>query len=286
MTNMLDTRIYASLFCSLFILIGKISGTTFPEAQDVKWHSFDFKTLLMWGPKPTNYSYTVEFSVVGENRKRNPHCIKTMNTECDLTSMLTELKKTYSAVVQSEPLPGKTSDLVEFPYAKSEHFCPYKDTEIGKPTFSIEVSKDKCKITLHIKDPISAIYKDGRFLNMRDIFMNDLKYRVSYSKAQSSGKRTKDTDSNQIELEVDKGESYCFNVQTYIPSRVQAKQLGEQSSTQCSPAEDRPIYIEYSIGVIVGLIFLVIVIIAAIVGIAVFCKRRSSSRNHGKDDGL
>ncbi|KAJ8376097.1 hypothetical protein SKAU_G00066770 [Synaphobranchus kaupii] len=287
MTNMLETRIYAAIIFTLFFLIGEMSGTTYPQAQDVKWDSLDFKTLLMWGPKPTNYSYTVEFSVVGKSQERNPHCIRTMHTECDLTSLLTELKETYSAVVQSEPLPGKTSDLVEFPFTRSERFSPYKDTKIGKPDFKIEVSKDKRNINLYIKDPVSAIYKDGRFLNMRDIFTNDLKYRVLYGKAQSTGKRQKDTESNQIELEVDKGKSYCFNVQAYIPSRVHGEELGLLSATKCSPAEDRPFYEEYGIGAIVGIILLLIAAIAIpIVVIVVCCKRKSRTRNEGKDDCL
>ncbi|KAJ8397564.1 hypothetical protein AAFF_G00438400 [Aldrovandia affinis] len=283
---MLETRIYAALCFSFFFLIGEVSGTTYPLAQDVKWSSIDFKTLLMWGPEPTNYSYTVEFSVVGKDRERNPHCIRTMSTECDLTSMLTKLNETYTAVVSSEPLPRETSDLSEFPFTRSEKFCPYEDTNIGKPEFKIEVSKDKRKITLYIKDPLSALYKDGRFLNMRDIFMGDLKYRVSYGKAQTSGKRTQDTDSNEIELDVDKGASYCFNVQAYIPSRLR-RQLGESSQSQCSPAEDRPFYEEYGIGVIAGVILVVITaLISAIVIPVVLCKRRHNTRNNGKDDCL
>lgn len=40
---------------------------------------------------------------------------------------------------------------------------------------------------------------------------------------------------NVIELtDLDVGESYCFNIQAYIPSRSINKQLGELSQTQCS----------------------------------------------------
>lgn len=34
----------------------------FPKAQNVTWSSVNFKSILTWSPKPTNYSYTVEFS--------------------------------------------------------------------------------------------------------------------------------------------------------------------------------------------------------------------------------
>ena len=41
-----------------------------------------------------------------------------------------------------------------------------------------------------------------------------------------------------IELKkLDRGESYCFEVQAYIPSRKPGKQLGAQSQTQCSKGE-------------------------------------------------
>ncbi|KAG9351087.1 hypothetical protein JZ751_024977 [Albula glossodonta] len=165
-----------------------------------------------------------------------------MTTECDLTNSLDKIKDTYSAVVVSEPLPGMSSDLPELPYTKAERFCPYKDSTIGKPDFTIDVSKDKRKITLNITDPTSAIYADNKFLTMRDIFMSDLKYKVTYGKAQTSGKRFKDTETSQIVLDVDKGASYCFTVQAYIISRDPGKQLGESSQVKCSPAGDRPFY--------------------------------------------
>lgn len=41
---------------------------------------------------------------------------------------------------------------------------------------------------------------------------------------------------------LDVGESYCFYVQAYIPSRSTEKQLGEQSSTQCSNDDKQSIF--------------------------------------------
>lgn len=41
--------------------------------------------------------------------------------------------------------------------------------------------------------------------------------------------------SSMIELtQLDRGESYCFSVQAYIPSRAYGKQLGEESHLKCS----------------------------------------------------
>lgn len=48
---------------------------------------------------------------------------------------------------------------------------------------------------------------------------------------------------NVIEMtDLDKGESYCFNVQAFIPSRSTDKQLGELSQTQCSTDEEPSIF--------------------------------------------
>ncbi|KTF85468.1 hypothetical protein cypCar_00048487 [Cyprinus carpio] len=104
----------------------------FPKAQNVTWSSLNFKTILMWSPKPTNHSYTVEFSQVGQDRERTPHCIRTMATECDLTAGLKNLKAYYSADILSEPMQGISSDLVEFPHVSSEKYSPYYDKKISK----------------------------------------------------------------------------------------------------------------------------------------------------------
>lgn len=282
------TCIAIGLLLFSFHLAGRASGNIdFPKAQDVTWSSYNFKTLLSWGPKPTDYSYTVEFYGVGKDRERNPHCIRTKNTDCDLTRMLTDLKETYYADVLSEPERGATSDIVEFPHTRSERFCPYKDTLIGRPDFKIEVDKVKNKIVLYIKDPISAIYKDGRLLNMRDIFKDDLKYRVTYRKAGSTGKKVQLTDTSQMELDAEEGESYCFNVQAFLPSRSLGKQLGEMSRPQCSPKEHKSIFEEYGLGVIVGAILVLTVLVIMVVAlIVVCCRRRKAAARSEKEDVL
>ncbi|KPP61561.1 Tissue factor-like [Scleropages formosus] len=198
--------------------------------------------------------------------------------------MLIPVNETYTADVISEPKLGTTSDLIEFPHTRSAPFCPYKDTHIGQPDFKIEVNQDKSKITLFIEDPVSSIHQDGGWLKMRDIFMNDLKYKVIYRKAGSTGKREKTTDSNLLELDVDKGVSYCFNVQAYIPSRSIDKQLGDLSNPKCSPAGDKPFYEEYSIGVIAGAILAILAVLIAAIVLAVVCYRRSrSTADQGKE---
>ncbi|XP_060949516.1 coagulation factor IIIa isoform X2 [Limanda limanda] len=231
----------AALILVLFFLSTHSASGSYPQAQNVTWKSTNFKTILSWEPKPSaNYSYTVEFSAVGGDKQRNPHCIRSSATVCDLSSSLTDVNACYMADVLSEPSLGATTDLIEFPYTSSPRFCPYKDTDIGKPNFKLEVNEDKKKTTLYVTDPLTALFKDGQQLNIRDIFADQLEYKVTYRKKQSTGKRVYNSKTNIIELPgLDKDESYCFNVQAYIPSRTVDKRLGELSQPQCSQ-DDNP----------------------------------------------
>lgn len=156
----------------------------------------------------------------------------------------------------------------------SDSPCLVSTADIGKPDFKLEVSEDKKKITLHVTDPLTAVFKDGRQLNIRDIFSDDLQYLVTYRKSKSTGKVSdsrrqhfspssstceqdtlhctlsfvllqKEYKSKASEIELtglDKGESYCFNVQAYIPSRRPDKQKGEMSHTQCSSDDDQSLF--------------------------------------------
>ncbi|XP_023696031.1 tissue factor-like [Paramormyrops kingsleyae] len=279
------TFVCLGLFLSVFG-IGNVLGDDYlPKAKDITWSSHNFKTLLSWNPIPTNYSYTVELYGTGTEGERNPNCIQSMSTECDLTKLFPELKRTYYADVLSETLPGFTVDLVEFPYTRSESFCPYTDTLIGRPDFEIKDSEEESKITLHIIDPLSAIYHAERLLNMRDIFKEDLTYRVVYRKAKSTGRKIQTTETNHIELEVDRGESYCFSVQAYIPSRSRDMQLGDLSHVKCSEARQPSILDEYGIPVLAGTCFIILLLIIAVCAMIMACCKccqRAKEEEKGK----
>nr|XP_046227817.1 coagulation factor IIIa [Scatophagus argus] len=282
---MWTARLPAALFIVFFLRTHYVSGS-YPRAQNVTWKSTNFKTFLTWEPKPSvEYSYTVEFSVVGGNKQRNPHCIRSSATLCDLSSSLTDLNSSYTADVLSEPPLGATSDLTEFPYTSAPRFCPYKDTDIGKPEFKVEVSEDKKKTTLYVTDPLTALFKDGRQLNIRDIFSDQLQYKVTYRKNKSTGKKFYSSKSNVIELtDLDQGESYCFSVQAYIPTRSIDKQLGELSQTQCSNDDGKSFFEVYSVGVIAGAIFIILLLIGLIITVTVICcKRRKKALKSGKE---
>ncbi|XP_039982230.1 coagulation factor IIIa [Xiphias gladius] len=274
-----------ALFIVFFLSTHSASGS-YPQAQNVTWKSTNFKTILSWDPKPSaDYSYTVEFSVVGGNKQRNPHCIRFSATVCDLSSSLTDLNACYTADVLSEQPLGASSDINEFPYTSSPRFCPYKDTEIGKPDFKLEVNEDKKKTTLYVTDPLTTLFKDGQQLNIRDIFSDQLQYKVTYRKNKSTGKKVYNSKTNMIELtDLDPGESYCFNIQAYIPSRSVDKQLGELSQTQCSKDDNQTIFEVYSVGVITATIFLILLLIGIIIAVTVVCcKRRNKALKRGKE---
>ncbi|XP_065114598.1 coagulation factor III, tissue factor a [Paramisgurnus dabryanus] len=282
-----ETRLHMIVFLiGIFFTRACVSEITFPKAQNVAWSSINFKTLLTWSPKPTNYSYTVEFYQIGQNRERTPNCIRSVENECDLTSELKDLKATYSADILSEPPRGVNSDLIEAPHTTSDRFSPYNDTVIGRPEFEIEVSSDKRKTTLLVKDVPTALFNErNERLTIRDVFMDDLQYKVIYRKAKSTGKKEKISKSSTIDLtDLDRGVSYCFNVQAYLAHRKVDKQLGELSQTKCSPEEDSSIFEQYGVGVIAIAILIIILAVSAIIIIIVLCyKRRNNAKNTEKE---
>ncbi|XP_062338164.1 tissue factor-like isoform X1 [Osmerus eperlanus] len=259
----------------------------FPAASDLTWVSFNFKTILQWGPQPSNFSYTVEFSQLGENRKRNPHCIRTSDTECDLTNDLRLLRATYSADVLSEPLPGVTSDLVEFPFARAPQFNPYTDTLIGRPEFRVEWGEDRTRVRLLVSDPPTPLFREGVMQSIRDVFLKDLHYRVRYNKAGSTGKKEQTSRKSEVEVGgLDRGQSYCFRVAAYLPSRPAERRLGQWSRPQCSGG-DRSIFQEFSTGVIVGAIFILLtflILTLLLVGLCCRCCCRHGDKTSSKED--
>ncbi|XP_017269538.1 coagulation factor IIIa [Kryptolebias marmoratus] len=270
--------------CLIVLLLSSCASGLYPTAHNVSWKSTNFKTVLSWEPKPSSeYSYSVEFSQVGKDKQRTPHCIRSTSTVCDLSGSLTNLTACYTADVLSEPPLGATSDLTEFPHTSSPRFCPYKDTDIGKPDFEIQMNKDQRKITLNVTDPLTALFKNGRQLTIRDVFTDKLQYRVTYRKNKSSGKKVVESKSSVIEVTgLDAEESYCFSVQVFLPSRVE-KQLGEMSLTKCSTTDNHSIIKEYSLVVIAGAVLFVVLVTGIIIAVAVICyKQRSKGLKGGR----
>ncbi|XP_037312441.1 coagulation factor IIIa [Pungitius pungitius] len=270
----------------LTVLFVSSASGSYPRAQNVTWISTNFKTILTWEPNPSaDYSYTVEFSAVGADTQRNSHCIRSSGTRCDLSSSLSDLNANYVADILSEPPLGATSGLIEFPHTRSPRFCPYNDTDIGRLDFKLKVSEDKKKTTLYVTDPLTALFKDGQQLDIRDIFSNQLQYKVTYWKNKSTGKKVHVSPNNVIEMPgLDRAKSYCFKVQAFIPRRRPDKQLGELSRTQCSADDNQSVFEVYSVGVIAAAIFLILLLIGLVIAVSVVCyKRRQKAEDSGKE---
>ncbi|XP_066508689.1 tissue factor-like [Hoplias malabaricus] len=279
------------LFIVLFGLFSASSASLgtdpLPKAKNVTWISHNFKTILTWAPKPIHHTYTVEFSRVGRDRRTNVHCIQSVETECDLTKDLRDFRASYTADILSELSPQKHgSDLVEPPFSTSKKFCPYNDTLIGKPEFSIKLMENKT-VVLYIQDQLTALYSDHKQLTIRDVFNTDLKYKILYRKAGSTGTREVVVDGDVVVMaELDEGESYCFTVAAFLPKRKGTKRLGRWSLYKCSPAEGSSSISEYRLelvgSVLLGVLTLVLILIIVIIAC---CKRvnKENQMKHSED---
>ncbi|XP_061621188.1 coagulation factor IIIa isoform X3 [Phyllopteryx taeniolatus] len=174
--------------------------------------------------------------------------------------------------------------LSDPPHPVHQLFDLLPSADIGRPDFKLEVSNNKKKTTLHVTDPLTALFKDDHQLNIRDIFLEKLHYKVTYRRNKSSGKKVFISKTSIIELtDLDQGESYCFNVQAFIPSRNVNKQLGELSQTQCSDDDKHSIFEVYSVGVIATAILLILVLIIITVVAIVCCRRKKTTLKTEKE---
>ncbi|XP_053550063.1 tissue factor isoform X2 [Bombina bombina] len=209
-----------------------LDNLNFATAENITWASFNFKTILEWQPKPTNYVYTVE--VAGEKSDWKRKCVYIQETECDVTDELRNVKDTFKARIISE-VQDREDVLEEFPYANSPPFSPYQQTLIGSPSVeSYMFNEDHTKLTAFIKDSLTPYRSaSGQFETLRDIFKDDLIYTFFYWKSSSTGKKQTTSTNNEIKIDVEKGESYCFSVKATVQSRKTLRD-SEESVVQCT----------------------------------------------------
>ncbi|KAM6948260.1 tissue factor-like [Aplochiton taeniatus] len=277
-----------------------------PRAQNINWLSINFKTLLVWRPIPSSYTYTVEFFEQDQDFRRSPNCIHSEETECDLTNELSPLDRTYSAIVQSEPLAEAKSDLVEFPFARSPYFNPYRDSHIGPAEFRLQLEEEGRTVRLIISDPMTPLYRDpdpmtspyrdtdpmttepptallfwqGQLMTVRDILQNDLKYRIIYNKAGSTGKKEVVSEFSVVEIKtLDPEETYCFSIAAYVPSRPIASRLGDWSPLQCTPRGQTMLLQELNVGVMAGALLILSTLVIIMITLTVFCWRHYCTRS-------
>ncbi|XP_008289140.1 tissue factor-like [Stegastes partitus] len=253
---------------------------TVPTAENVHWMSLDFKTILTWTSKPSDHTYTVLYAMDHGDWTESLDCSQMSETTCDLTAHLVPLDRTYSADIQIESADiDDNSDPDDLPHTFSPQFNPYRESNISAVEFSVEATNGS-KVIVNITDHVTALHDaSGRPLNIRDILQKDLKYKISYYKSGSTGKRDIISDSSVAEVsQLDSGQSYCFMVAAYIPSRPKATQLGTWSKQQCAYVDGNVLQ-DLSLGAWVGAVFILLTVLIIIVTVTVLCCRCCRQRN-------
>ncbi|XP_009073367.1 PREDICTED: tissue factor, partial [Acanthisitta chloris] len=243
-----------------------------PTAVNITWSSINFKTILQWQPKPSDYFYTVE--IHGQTSDIKKKCIMTSETECDVTDALRNVRETYTAHILSVLSMGM--DNYEEPlYAVSEEFTPYSQTVIGKPEIQNYTQKGS-QLNVVFKDPLTPYkFPNGSFQSIREIFQHDLEYKLYYWKDRSSGKKDETTKSHQFEVSVDSTKNYCFYVQGIVPSRKENRN-GQESMVLCTSV-GKNILDEYGaeVFIIIAVVAIAVITLAIVISVCL-CKRKKA----------
>ncbi|XP_057258738.1 tissue factor [Pezoporus wallicus] len=267
----------ALLLSALLWSLAAAGNPELPRAVNITWSSINFKTILHWQPKPSGYLYTVE--IHGQTSDTRKKCILTAETECDVTDLLRNVRETYTAHILSVASSGM-DNLEEPPFAVSEKFTPYSQTVLGKPEIQNYTQKGS-KLNVVFQDPLTPYtFPNGSFQSIRDIFQNDLEYKIYYWKDQSSGKKDAITKSHKFEERVDSSKNYCFYIQGIIPSRSE-KRNGQESMVLCTSI-GRNILDEYGAEFFIIIAVTVIAIITVVLSV-ILCKHKKAKAAREKE---
>ncbi|XP_071347191.1 tissue factor-like [Trachinotus anak] len=268
----LRTLLYLGVCLSAGI-INAADGEFVPSAENVRWVSLDFKTILTWTTTAPNYTYTVQYSEVdADHWSETPDCIQVSGLECDLSNYLVPFDRTYSAKILTETMDYEPEESPTY----SPHFNPYRESNISAATFTVE-ALDENRVRVNISDPLTSIHQRGRQLSIRDVLSKDLNYKISYYKSGNTGKRDIMSDSSVTEVkDLDAGQSYCFMVAAYIPSRPKSTQQGAWSKQWCTEGMNIPQ--ELSLGAWVGVVFILLTVLIIIITVTVLCCRCCQQR--------
>ncbi|VTJ77111.1 Hypothetical predicted protein [Marmota monax] len=262
-------------------VLAQVAGATGTpvRAYNLTWKSTNFKTILEWEPKPVNYVYTVQISAGTGDWKGK--CFYTTDTECDLTDeIVQDVQQTYSARVLSLlPRDLDTTGSARDPVLQNApKFIPYLETKLGQPTIqSFEQVGTKLNVT--VQDARTLVRRNNTFLSLRDVFGKDLSYILYYWKAESTGKKTAKTDTNEFLIDVDKGTDYCFSVQAVIPYRT-TNQKSPESLIECT-SQEKSVFKEMFF--IVGAVVFVVIIIIIILSLSLYKCRKARGGQNGKE---
>ncbi|XP_008333041.1 tissue factor-like [Cynoglossus semilaevis] len=245
-----------------------------PKAENVHWTSLDFKTILRWESKAMmGYTYTVLYSRAGADWIEHIDCMQLSEMECDMTNLLRPFNRTYTADIQTEHVEmDYNHDPEELTHTYSPEFNPYKQSNISAANFTVHIV-NKRTVAVNITDPLTGIHENNKQLSIRDVFRKDLKYKISYYKSGSTGKKDIVSDSSVTEVpNLDTEEGYCFMVAAFIPSRPKSTQLGAWSKQLCVTGP-RTFLHELSVGVWVGAVAILLVVLVIIIAVTVLCCR-------------
>lgn len=273
--------------CLSVALVSSFSDLDIPKAEQLEWISLDFKTVLKWTAPPSDYPFTVAIS--DENGEYGEwltveDCLEITDTVCDLTHDVKYFDRSITADVMTEGLGD--FDPEEFPHAQSVPFNPYRESELSAVSFSIQKVSER-SVTLNISDPLTGIHEGGRQLSIRDVLKKDLKYKVSYYKSGSTGKRDLVVDSNLPQIpNLNPGQSYCFMVAAFVPSRAKNLQQGAWSTlTHCTSGSN--VLNELELSTVFQAIFIPLVLIIIVVTVAIvycrFCRKRKNSSSSAQE---
>ncbi|XP_054459446.1 tissue factor-like [Anoplopoma fimbria] len=276
----LKTVLYLGVCLSAWI-ITTADENFVPKAENIHWVSLDFKIVLVWTTIPSDHKYTVWYSSKESDWRPSQNCIRISHSECDLTGELRPLDRTYTATIKTEPAELYDDDDYDLDVSHSSYstsFNPYRETNISVVNFNVVVV-NASRVILNITDPLSGEHDTGRQLSIRDILKKNLKYKISYYKSGSTGKRDIISNSTTAEVsKLDAGQSYCFMVAAFIPSRPKSTQQGPWSIQQCTPGDDNVLQ-ELSLAACVGAVFILLTVLVIIVTVTVLCCRRRRQRN-------
>ncbi|XP_008831889.1 tissue factor [Nannospalax galili] len=261
------------------LLARVVAAAETPErAYNLTWKSTNFKTILEWEPKPTNYAYKVLIS--SGSKDWTSKCFSKTDTECDLTDeIVKDVHQTYVAKVLSVPLNG-THFAGDLPYTNSPEFIPYKQTKLGQPRIQ-SFERVGTILNVTVENSPTAIRRNGTFVSLREVFGKDLSYILHYWRATSTGKKTAKTNTDEFLVDVDKGDYYCFSVEALIPSRNE-NQRSPQSATECM-TQGQGVFRETFF--IVGAVVFVAIIFIIILSLSLYNRRKGRGRN-GKNAPL
>ncbi|XP_068455054.1 tissue factor-like [Clinocottus analis] len=269
----LKTVLYLGVCLSAWVITS--AEENIPKADNVRWVSVDFKTVLHWTIEPSNYTYTVYYAGKEDNWRQTFNCIQMSATECDLSNDV-KMNNTYNVKIQTVPAneyDDYGDDLAEYPDSYSPPFNPFRETNISAVKFTV-AAVDENRVNVTITDPLSGIHEGEKQLSLRDILKSELKYKISYYKFGSTRKRDFISNSSTAEVsQLDSGQSYCFMVAAFIPTRPKISQHGAWSAQWCTPGD------ESSLGAWVGAVVILLTVLVIIVLVTVLCCKCCRQKN-------